>query len=369
MINGEFSMGLEVEFYLDKLENLLDEEHIKRTHHLQSKAFDFQSIDHIPTQINYPVSEDEWPKFSYMDIYDDPSKMLVNELKEVYLGAKLKDDRLYGIRANYGTGIIASMFGCQVVAFDHSLPTAVHISKDKLEEILINGVPNIKSGIMGKAIDTVSFFREQLKPYPKLSKYIGSQLLDIQGTFDNANMIWGTDIYYAFYDEPDKIHRLMDIVSQTILEVVRQHRKIDGCPLNEQDGKWNHLGGICLRNDSCVTLSRENYEEFVKPYDKMVIEPYGGWIHFCGDANAWWKKLLDIPGLTAVNPYQGQFYDLFEMFELCENSRIAIVQWATSVNSQCKERIKTGFSRVAWVDSFQDACKMKEKLYKFGHID
>ena len=35
---------------------------------------------------------------------------LLNELAAVYAGAKLKDDRLYGIRANYGTGIIASLF-------------------------------------------------------------------------------------------------------------------------------------------------------------------------------------------------------------------------------------------------------------------
>lgn len=360
---------MQVEPFLNKLENILDVEHIHKTGELQRRAFSFQLVNHIPTLIDYPVSENEWPSLGFMDIFNDPAKMLINELKSIYLGAKLKDDRLYGIRANYGTGIVASMFGCPVVSFDNSLPTAVHVSKDRIDTILAEGVPPIRSGIMGRALDTVAYFRDTLRPYPKLSKYIGSQMLDIQGTFDNASLIWGSDIYYAFYDEPEKVHRLLDIITQTIIAVIREHRRIDACPLDEHDGDWNYLGGSCPRNDSCINLGRQQYVEFVKPYDKKIIETFGGWIHFCGNANQWWRELLDIPGLRGINPFQGQFYDLFEMFEACKKHHIAIVQWTTPVDIRCQEHIRTGFSRIVGVGSFDEACKLKERLLKYGHIE
>ena len=57
--------------------------------------------------IHYDVPDDEWPTYDFNEIFKGREKMLLSELKNVYTGAKLKDDRLYEIRANYGMGIIA----------------------------------------------------------------------------------------------------------------------------------------------------------------------------------------------------------------------------------------------------------------------
>ncbi|NIA31606.1 MAG: hypothetical protein GWP06_17070, partial [Actinobacteria bacterium] len=355
-----------VQSYLEKLELIIDMEHIERTEELQKRAFAFEPVEHIPTVIDYPVPEDEWPSYSFPEIFDDPAKMLLQELRNVYAGAGLRDDRLYGIRANYGTGIIASMFGCETRTFDNSLPIGLHISKEKLNQALEEGVPDMNSGMMGRVLDTVSYFRETLMPYPKLSKAVKMELFDIQGTFDNASIIWGSDIYLAFFDRPAKVHSLIDIVSKTISAAVKKVRQAGKSSLNEQGGDWNFLGGICLRNDSCVNISGEQYLEFVKPYDKKLISEFGGWIHFCGDANQWWQYLLDIPGLRAINPYQGEFYDLYRMYEMCESHRIAIVQWTTPPDAECCERIKTGYSRIVSVSDFEHARRAKDSLYTNG---
>ena len=124
--------GQVVQANLERLEAMIDTEHIERTELLQKKAFNFEQVEHIPTVIEYPVDENEWPSFGFEEIFEDPAKMLLSELRSVYVGAKLQDDRLYGIRPNYGTGIIASMFGCETRVFDHSLPIGLHVSKDKL---------------------------------------------------------------------------------------------------------------------------------------------------------------------------------------------------------------------------------------------
>ena len=143
---------MSIHLYLEKLERLLDPEHIERTKLLQKKAFNFEPVDHIPTVISYPLPEDEWPAYGFNEIFNSPEKMLIKELAELYKGAKLKDDGLPDIRPNFGTGIIASMFGCETKVFGYSLPIGLHVSEEKLEQILEQGIPDLNSGIFGKEL-------------------------------------------------------------------------------------------------------------------------------------------------------------------------------------------------------------------------
>jgi len=364
-------MNTEVEIapYLEKLEQVIDPEHINRTSELQKRAFAFEPIDHIPTHIEYPISQDEWPSYTHQEFFDDPGKMLVYELGNVYAGAKLQDDRLYGIRANYGTGIVSSLFGCDTRTFDDTLPIGLHLSTDKLEAVLEAGVPDVHTGLCGRALQTVAYFRDALKPYPKLSKYIGSQLLDIQGPFDNATIIWGSELYLAVLDEPEKVSRLLDIVTQTIRNLVIEHRKIDGMSTTEHTGDWNWLGGLCIRNDSSINLSGNQYRELVKPCDTELLSRFGGWIHFCGKAHQWWEDLLDIPGLKGINPYQGEFYKLPDMYKKCKEAKVAIVQWTVPLDPESRDLVRTGLSRIAYAPDYETALKMKEQLYRTGHVD
>jgi len=349
--------------HLAKLELLIDPEHIQRTKELQKKAFNFEDVTHIPTVINYPIDNTEWPNFSFKEIFDDPGKMLLHELKSVYASAKLQDDGLYGIRANYGTGIIASMFGCETETFENTLPIALHIDDQALLSVLDNGIPALTSGLMGKVYETALYFQEMLSPYPKLSEFIDMELFDTQGTFDNASIIWGSEIFFSFYDNPEKLHSLMRIITETIKQTVCEFRRISDTPIEEQGGRWNSLGAICLRNDSCINLSREQYIEFVKPYDQELISELSGWIHFCGKAQQWWDSLLDIPNLKGINPYQGEFYDLCEMFEICETRKIPIMQWTTPLNEKARKMITTGFSVITAAASFAEAQHLKNKLF------
>lgn len=358
--------------YLEKLEAILDPDHVARTQELQQRAFAFEPVGHVPTMIAYPIPDDEWPVYGFQEIFDDPGKMLLHELRDIYAGAKLADDRLYGIRANYGTGIIASIFGCRTVTFDDSLPIGLSVDDEQRRRILDDGVPPLRGGphtnLIERALDTVAYYREQFAPYPKIASLVGSQMLDIQGPFDNATIIWGSNLYYAFYDAPEQLHRLMEIITGTILAVVEEHRRIDGASPYEHGGQWNYLGGLCVRNDSSVNLSAQQYAEFVQPHDQELLNPYGGWIHYCGKAN-WWRTLLELSNLKGANPYQGEFYDMLTMFEAHEAAGVPVVQWTAPVDEACRERIRTGFSRVIWAQGYEAACRAKEHLYTTGHAD
>ena len=359
--------SVELTPYLERLDSLIDPDHVKHTSDLHENAFAYRPVDHIPTNIIYPVSNDEWPSFTYQEIFDDPAKMLLSELASAYAGARIKDDRLYGIRANYGTGILSSLFGCETRTFDDTLPIGLRLSADKLEKVLDAGIPDVHSGLCGRALETVAYFREVLKPYPKLSKYIGSQMLDIQGPFDNATIIWGSDLYLAVLDEPEKVDRILGMVTQTIKALVIEHRRIDGMSLYEHDGDWNWLGGLCIRNDSSINLSGTQYRDLVKKYDASLINWVGGWIHFCGKAHQWWEDLLDIDGLKGVNPYQGEFYDLPDMYDKCRQAGVAIVQWTIPLDRRSGELVRTGFSHSVFARDYDDAVRMRDEIHKCNY--
>lgn len=354
---------------LEKLENTLDGEHVRNTRELQRKSARFESVERTPVVVHYDLPEEEWPSYSFREIFDDREKMLLSELKDVYLGAKLKDDRLYGIRANYGTGIIASIFGCPIHTFDNMLPCAKEAGGiEKIREIVSRGVPDIRQGLCAKALDTVAYYRSVLKDYPEISRHVGSSLLDIQGTFDNASIIWGNGAFLAAYDEPELLAALLEVVTQTIRAVVLAHRRIDGQSPKEDRGCFEYIGGITLRNDSCVNLSGSMYEEIVKPFDRKLLEEFTGNIHFCGKAHQWWRKLLDIPGLLAVNPFQGEFYDLAEMHAECGRHKVAIYQWTAPVGKSEMEAVKTGFSRLVYCrGGFDCARKMLDEAHRADH--
>ncbi len=362
--------AINVHPYLEKLEKMIDLEHVEKTRSLQQNAFQFKEIDHIPTVINYNIPEDEWPCFNFNEIFYNREKLLLNELKQVYMGAKLQDDRLYGIRANYGTGIIASAFRCPVHVFETELPISKEISQSEIDSILKKGTVDISSGLVQKSLETVAWYRETLAPYEKLNQVVGSQCLDIQGPFDNASIIWGSSIYLAVLDEPEKLKDLMTIICNTIIDIVKKHRTIDGKDISEHDGAWNYLGGLCIRNDSTVNLSGEQYKTLIKPFDEMLLNNWQGWIHFCGKAHQWYPELLTLENLKGINPYQGEFYQLDDMYEKCRESKIPIVQWTVPVDKKHQEMIKTGFSRIIIQSGNYDrACQIKDHLYKTGHAD
>ncbi|MGB9587581.1 MAG: hypothetical protein ACPL7O_05320 [Armatimonadota bacterium] len=91
---------------LELLDSLIDPQHVRCAEKLQESAFSYEEIDRLPV-IN-PAIVDGWETFPYSEAFQDPEKMLVNELASVYMGTKLKDDRVYTIRATIRARVTGS---------------------------------------------------------------------------------------------------------------------------------------------------------------------------------------------------------------------------------------------------------------------
>ena len=92
-------MTLDVGRYLDRLESMIDLEHVEASLRLQEAAYGYQEVEHIPVIINFrdKVSKErkgqpDWPRFSYSEVFHSPECMLLDELEDIYVGALVGDE-------------------------------------------------------------------------------------------------------------------------------------------------------------------------------------------------------------------------------------------------------------------------------------
>lgn len=336
---------------LELVEEALDPAHLARTQGLWEDCRRYRPVSRLPVVMCCPAPG--WPQYSMDEIQSDMEKMLVSELSPIYSSALVKDDRLPTIRANYGTGILPSLFGCAIQHFEHNtLPAALPLHDEgRIRGHVARGVPDLRGGLGARVLDTVAFYVEALKPYPKLREWVKIDLADTQGPLDAAEIVWGSEIFEAMYADPGLVHAFLDLVTDTLAAFTRAHQAVDGVPFDPP----GPLGRVCVREDASVMISGAMYDEFCKPRAQRLLDGFGGRIHWCGDGKAWWRSLIGLRNLNAVNPFQGQFYDPVEMHHACRDAGVMIWQWSTGLTPEQRARINTGFTLIQWTDNIEDA--------------
>lgn len=343
---------------LERVEAALDPVHLARTRQLWEDCRHYRPVPHLPLRML--CSAPDWPRYSMDEIQSDPEKMLVSELAGVYAACQVKDDTLPSIRANYGTGILPSLFGCRIMHFDHgALPAALPLHDEaRIRAHVEAGIPDLRTGLGGRVLDTVAFYVETLKTYPVMREWIMIDLADTQGPLDAAEVAWGSEIFLAMYEDPELVNRFLGLVTDTLAAFTRAHQAIDNVPFSPAP---TPLGRVCIREDATVMVSGEMYDTFCKPYARHLLDMFGGCIHWCGDAKAWWRSLITLRNLNAINPYQGQFYDPVELFRAGREAGVMIWQWTTGLTQAQREQIPTGFTCVQWAADVETARREYER--------
>ena len=316
---------------------------------MQLSAYTKALLDDIERRIS-PEVEDEfigqWEKFwagEHSDIIFSPKRKAVSvpavEVKEILINDALTDYELMldselvrvsraletgvgalAIRANYGTGIIPSLFGAKIFTMpreQNTLPTAVPFGdEDEIRRIIDGGVPTFDRGFGKNVFEYGEMCREIFKNYPKIAKYVFVYHPDTQGPLDIAELLWGSDIFYAFYDDPDMVHDLMGVITETYKGYLDKWFEL--YPNREGlNVHWDFFtkGHICIRNDSSMNLSPDLYREFPFKYDSHLLEYFGGGIvHFCGRGDHYIDIVTEAKGLYGINLSQPHLNDMDKIF-------------------------------------------------------
>jgi len=282
---------------LMQLTDIIDPDHIRNTEALQGKLWAFKPLERIPV-VTIGVFPQEFPLYPHDEAFKDPEKILYNQLLSAYVGAIMKDDRAFVVRAEYGPVILSSLFGMEYIV-DKVCSWGVGLKdRDKIKEIIKKGVPDVTKGLAGKALKTMEYFKYCLNKFG-LDRYIHIAQCDTQSAIDLTWMIWGDNFYTAMIDDPDLVHQMLDLLTGTIISFINKEKKI----IDFGNQWFYHLNpSIRVVDDIAISLSPKMYEEFVKPYNERIFKSVGnkGFIHYCGHLLQNLHPMLHSEGLYGI---------------------------------------------------------------------
>lgn len=362
------------------LEERIDPEHQSRAEQLHIDAMDFKPVSHLPISIVYPRDERIVP-FTYTDSVMDMEKMMFNELAglstNVLNAVEIKDEYPLQIRANYGIGVICSLFGLESVIKYDNMPWITPLdSIDDLRLIVDHGMPKLDAALGQKVRQCCEFYRETLARYENCSRWIHITQPDLQGPFDILHLMLGNELFYALYDESELVHDALKLISETYIAYHQYITPYTTGLIDEGRKCVVHYaiygGKLVIKDDTAMaTLSGDVYNEFVVPYNTMVMRALStsngreGSVHFCGVRKAWhYPQMLKQP-LNCLNFGNPEMHDFEEHCGLLQAECISVVGYGQGNDYEIVQKLKdsgvnTGITLLINTDSRETAkCILK----------
>lgn len=218
----------------------------------------------------------------------------------------------------FGTGVIASAFGCEVKLPDlpGNEPAITGYAVHKASDIAKLKLPDPQnSGLMPRVLEFID--------YAAASGELPVGLTDMNSPLSTAAQICGYEnLFIWMYDEPDAVHELMEKVCEAFGQWVMVQKEHAGDAIrssNGLQGVWSPDIGIWVSDDDLVSLSPDLYEEFVVPHYSRLFGRFGGAsLHYCGKADHQLDPISKIDHVKAINnsPLGGfaQFERLYRKF-------------------------------------------------------
>jgi hypothetical protein len=221
------------------------------------------------------------------------------------------------LRANYGSAILSSLFGAELFVMPYhtdTLPTTRCLGDtDKIRDLVERGIPPLRTSLGEKTFAFGEIWAELSRRYPNVHRYVAMYHPDLQGPLDIAELLWGGEMFYAMYDEPELVHAFLSLITETYTAFMEEWFKLFP-PDPEMNPHWGilyHRGTIALRDDSAMNLSPALYEEFALPYDQKLLEHFdGGIVHFCGRGDHYIPALCRANKLYGINMSQPEYNDM-----------------------------------------------------------
>ena len=135
---------------------------------------------------------------------------------------------------------------------------------------------------------------------------------------DLAESLRGEHIYYDFYDEPEKLHELLDYCAdvtihfaEDIYALIKKYRK------GSKYGTFYSEGMINMSEDIACMISDDLYREFCAPHTQKVIDHFGvGHMHCHSRAMYLVKEICSLKNVAnlwlATDPNQPRPFDCLE---------------------------------------------------------
>jgi len=238
----------------------------------------------------------------------DPLAMLDTQLRHIKPHLEIGDDYVPTVRVNFGTGQVAAAFGAELIMPSDSLPAVGSPILNNIEDAYKLSRPNLQAGWYGKLKQWTQIWLENLP------QGINIQHPDIQSPFNTAHLLCGNDILTDFYDNPNAVETLLDVITDYMIELVPYLKNMissDPTWFFDWGAMWK--GTARISNCSTTMISPEFYKKHIFPRDARFINSVGGGrIHYCGNAHSIIKEFFTLSSLTGLD-CDCQYHDLWEL--------------------------------------------------------
>jgi hypothetical protein len=252
------------------------------------------------------------------EIFRDPGRMLYNELvhgfrTSIAMRDRWPDDLPLTVRANFGTVLIASMFGARVEQIGENPPWIRHEEPPSLQDIAGRDPLDFSQGWVPRAIETMEAYHDILRRWPELYEMIHIVLPDLQGPLDNLGLVRGSTMFLDLAANPDEADAALTTMATAQIGLARDLAQVvrDGPPGYSHQHGLMIRGNILLRNDSLVMVSPAMYRNQLARHDERVLsELGGGGLHSCGKIDHLAAELLRLPSVKCLDLGQPHLNDI-----------------------------------------------------------
>lgn len=262
----------------------------------------------------------DWPRVGVNAALEDFDQMALQQFAGCSAQLAAGAGTLLNVRCNYGSSIVPLLFGVEPFVMDeamNTLPTSrpLHDSA-AIARLVEAGVPDLDTGYGARVFEMGQRFLDILAAYPAIGRHVHLYHPDTQGPMDVCEVVWGSEVFYALYDEPALVKAFLDLICETYIAFLRRWEAM--VPW-EQPGNthWGlyHGGTVMIRDDSAMNLSPDQFDEFIAPYDQRLLDAFGGGaIHFCGRGDHYIDRLPAMRGVHAVNLTQPEYNDMERIY-------------------------------------------------------
>ena len=267
----------------------------------------------------------------------DPLVMLRTELDSLRPHLEIGDDRVPTVRVQFGTAQVSAAFGCHMHVPENNLPAAGSHVLARAEDVYKLAMPSLDAGWYGKLADWTKIWKQHLPPGVHI------QHPDIQSAFNSAHLIRGNDIFTDFYDHPEEVNALLDLVTDFMIAVTKHAKSTIS---NDPDWfcDWGAMWKGCARISNCSMqmISPALYREHVLPRDARFFESIGGGrMHYCGINGEVIDDFFKVPAITGLD-VDHTYHDFFELCERAQRDIVLIPTGAFGQNSKELKRLLSG---------------------------
>ena len=237
------------------------------------------------------------------EYWEDPAVM-VKFQEDAFMShlSQVDDDAMPYFMPWFGTGVLASGFGCPVKeATGNGDDPAVEgfVVKSLSDAAKLKMPDPYQDGQMPKVLEFIDYARQ--------NSDLPIGLTDMNSPLSTMMQICGYENAFIWmYDEPAAVHDLMSKITEAFTSWVKLQKQHAGYDFDETGGLQGVTSprgvGIWVSDDDLITMTPALYEEFVVPYYSKIFKEFGGGhVHYCGNGNHQTDNLLKIEHIRAIN--------------------------------------------------------------------